>query len=197
MKKNLLLIAVAIIFGLYSCGGTNDNDNNNEKVEEPVCEVENAITVAVQDYYYSMSDTLVFNTSNFEIKESVYTWINDSTITLKLSNYTIEDIVGARTPEQVDINIEINARNGQKLEPGYYGYHAYETGKWSRVTLTTAYGTVWFNWVMGMPEQGGVTIEYIGKDAICGTLALNNEKPEDEMIGIVRVNGTFVYKKAE
>ncbi len=197
MKKNLLLIAVAVAFALVSCGGSTEEKKTDEEVQEPVCEIENSIAVTVQDYYYSMSDTLIFNSSDFEVKASEYNWINDSTVSLKLSNYETKDLVGARSADQVDINIEINARNGEKLEEGYYGYHTYDAGKWSRVTLTTAYGTVWFNWVMGMPEQGGVTIEHIEKDAICGTLALNNEKPENEMIGIVRINGTFVFKKAE
>ena len=142
-----------------------------------------------------MSDTLVFNSPKFEVKNSQYDWINDSTATLKLSNYDPKDLVGARTENQIDINIELNARNGKKLEPGVYKYHDYESGFWSRVTMTTAYGTVWFNWTMGMDESGSVTLEYADKDNICGTLSLNNEKPEDPMIGIVRINGTFVYKK--
>ncbi|PLX06337.1 MAG: hypothetical protein C0596_17865 [Marinilabiliales bacterium] len=198
MKRNLLLIGLATVFALASCGGASEEKTTDEEQDKaPVCEVENGISVTVQDYMYSMSDTLVLNMAEFEVKTSDYKCINDSTVSLKLSNYEVADLVGARTPEQVDINIEINARNGEKLEGGYYGYHAYDTGKWSRVTLTTAYGTVWFNWVSGMPEQGGVTIEYVGEDAICGTLELNNEKPDNDMIGIVRVNGTFVYKETE
>ena len=192
MKRNILLLGLAAVFALASCGSGSDKKTEEEK---PVCEGKNEIAITIQDYYYSMGDTLVFTTPNFEVKHSEYQWINDSTVSLKLSNYEPKDLTGERQENQIDLNIELNARNGKKLEPGYYGYHAYEDGLWSRVTMTTAYGTVWFNWNMGMPEQGGVTIEHIDKDAVCGTLALNVEEPESSMIGIVRVNGTFVYKK--
>lgn len=191
MKKNVLLLGLASVFVLASCGGS-DKKTEDEKI---VCDLKNEIAVTIQDYYYSMTDTLVFNTTNFEVKHSEYNWIDDSTVSLKLSNYEPKDLVGARTEKQIDINIDINARKGKSLEPGYYGYHAYENGLWSRVTLTTAYGTVWFNWSYGQKEQGGITIEHIDKDAVCGTLALNVEAPKDSNIGIVRVNGTFVYKK--
>ncbi len=192
MKRKYLLLGLILTFVLFACNSAKNDNSENE--EEVICEVENTIAVSVQDYYYSMSDTLVYSTPEFNVVSSDYKWINDSTITLRLSNYDPMKLVGARTQEQMDINIEINARKGEKLESGYYGYHEYETGKWSRITLNTVYGTVWFNWISGMPKQGGVTIEYIGKDAICGTINLNNEKPENEMIGIVRVNGTFVHK---
>lgn len=192
MKRNILLLGLAIVFAMASCGGSSDKKTEDEKV---VCDVKNEIAVTIQDYYYSMSDTLVYNTPNFEVKHSEYQWINDSTVSLKLSNYEPKELTGARSEKQIDINIEINARKGKKLDPGYYGYHAYEGGLWSRVTMTTAYGTVWFNWSMGQKDEGGVTIEYVDKDAICGTLALNVEEPTSSMVGIVRVNGTFVYKK--
>ncbi|MDD3685264.1 MAG: hypothetical protein PHE56_00720 [Bacteroidales bacterium] len=192
MKRNILLLGLAAVFTLASCGGSTEKKTEEEK---PVCEGKNEIAITIQDYYYSMSDTLVYTTPNFEVKHSEYQWINDSTVVLKLSNYEPKDLTGARQESQIDLNIELNARKGKKLEPGYYGYHSYEEGLWSRVTMTTAYGTVWFNWNAGMPEQGGVTIEHVDEDAVCGTLALNVEAPESSMIGIVRVNGTFVYKK--
>jgi hypothetical protein len=191
MKRNLLLLGLVAVFALASCGGAKETKED----EKPVCEGKNEIAMTIQDYYYSMSDTLVYTTPEFEVKSSSYSWVNDSTVILVLSNYEPKDLTGERQEDQIDLNIEINARNGKKLEPGFYGYHAYDSGLWSRVTMTTAYGTVWFNWNMGMAEQGGVTIEYVGKDAMCGTLALNVEEPESPMIGIVRVNGTFVYKK--
>ncbi|MDD2635706.1 MAG: hypothetical protein PHW82_09435 [Bacteroidales bacterium] len=191
MKRKYLLLSLVSIFVLFACNGPKKEIQEEKEV---ICGVENSIAVSVQDYYYSMSDTLVYNEPEFDVVNSEYNWINDSTITLKLSNYDPKTIVGSRTEDQMDINIEINARKGEKLEPGYYGYHDYETGKWSRVTLNTVYGTVWFNWVSGMPKAGGLTIEYVGEDDICGTLSLNNEKPENDMIGIVRVNGTFVHK---
>lgn len=188
MKKNILLLGLVVVYALVSCGGAKDGKKEEQK---PVCEGKNSIAITIQDYYYSMNDTLVYSTANFDVKHSEYNWINDSTVTLKLSNYDPKELTGARQESQIDLNIEINARHGKKLEPGYYGYRDYETGLWAGVTMTTAYGTVWFNG----NDQGGVTIEYVGKDAICGTLSLNVEDPDSPMIGIVRTNGTFVYKK--
>ena len=192
MKKLSIFIVPFLAFAIVSCGGSKEQKSEKNEV---VCEVENKIAVTVQDYYYSMSDTLEFNTASFEIKQSKYEWLNDSTVSLKFMNYTEDEFEGRRTENQMDINIELNARKGKKLEPGYYKYHDYESGMWSRVTLTTAYGTVWFNWNMGMPEQGGITIEHVSKEAVCGTLSLNVENPESSTIGIVKVNGPFVYKK--
>jgi len=188
MKKNFLLLGLAVVFALASCGGAKDEKKEEQK---PICEGENAIAITIQDYYYSMNDTLVYSTPNFEVKSSEYIWVNDSSVMLKLLNYDPKELTGARQENQIDLVIEINARNGKKLEPGYYAYREYETGLWSGVTMTTAYGTVWFNG----NDQGGVTIENIDKDAICGTLSLNVEHPDQPSVGIVRVNGDFVYKK--
>lgn len=196
MKKNFLLLGLAVAFALVSCGGAKEESKDEETEEKaPVCQVENSIAVTIQDYHYQMSDTLEFATADFEVIASEYTWINDSTVSFKLSNYDPKDLVGARTPEQVDINVDIYARKGKSLEPGYYALSDYQSGMYSTATFATAYGKVWFNWVMGMPKQGGVTIEYVGEDAICGTFSINNEKADNDMIGIVRLNGTFVHKK--
>ena len=197
MKNCLILLAIASVFVLMSCGGVKDEKESDKDVVAPICEMENSISVSVQDYHYSMSDTLKLDLTDFEVKASDYMWIDDSTVSLKISNYTIEELLGSKTPEQLDIIIDINARKGEILEGGYYGYQAYEEGKWSRVTLLTAYGTVGFHSLPDMPDEGGVTIEHISKDAICGTLAINVDNPEDPMIGTVKLNGTFVHKEKE
>lgn len=193
MKKTYFLTALIAVFALVSCGGGAKKDNKDD--EKAVCGGKNAIAITIQDYHYGMSDTLVFATSDFVIKNSDFKWLNDSTVSLKLSNYEQKELVGERAEDQIDLNIELRARKGKKLSPGYYGYMDYESGMSSSVTMTTAYGTVYFNWFSGMPDQGGVTVEHVSKDAVCGTLALNVEKPDSPTIGIVRVNGTFVYKK--
>lgn len=189
MKKNILLLGLAVVFALASCSGA--KENNNKEENKPVCDVENSIAITIQDYYYSMIDTFVYTTPNFEVKHSEVNWFNDSTVSIKLSNYDPDDLTATPQLEQIDLNIELNARHGKKLEPGYYGYRDYESGLWAGVTMSTAYGTVWFNG----NDQGGVTIEHIAKDAICGSLELNVDSPESPMIGTVKLNGTFVYKE--
>ena len=196
MKKNVLLLVIACVFALVSCGGASD-EKKTEEVVKPVCEVENSFSVTIQDYHYAMSDTLVFDAPNFEVKASEYTWLDDSTLSVKLSNYTIEEVLGYQEPAQLDISFILSARQGKKLDAGYYGYNDYPSGQYCQVSLHTAYGEVWFNRLPEMPEEGGITIEYLSEDDICGTFALNVEKPDDEYIGIVKLNGTFVHKNAK
>ncbi len=195
MKKSLFVIGILVSFALISCNGNSKKDENKDKKEEVFCEVENDISIRLKNYMYQMSDTLELNIDKFEVKSSEYTWINDSTISLKLLNYDKSEMLAERTEDQIDILVEIGTRDGKKLEEAYYGYHEYESGRWAGVKLITAYGSVYFNWVAGMPETGGVTIEHIGKDDICGTFSLNTEKPDDPVMGIVKLNGTFVHKK--
>ncbi len=188
MKKNFLLLGLAAVFALASCGGAKDTKTEEGKV---VCEGKNAIAITIQDYYMGMSDTLVFTTPNFDVKYTEYVWINDSSLTLKMCNYEPKDLSGERKESQIDLNVELKGTHGKKIEPGFYGYYAYESGLSCAVTMTTAYGRVYFNG----SDQGGITLEYADKDAICGTFSLNVEKPNSSSYGIVRTNGTFVYKR--
>ena len=97
MKKNHLLLVLIAGFAMFSCGGAKSDENENKDEKQTICDVENGIAVSVQDYYYSMSDTLIYSTPDFQIVNSDYKWINDSTITLKFSNYDPKTIVGAKT----------------------------------------------------------------------------------------------------
>ncbi len=192
MKFYVFFTLATISLLVFSCGQATKTD---EKNVESYCDMENDFYLTIRDYYHSMSDTLVVDNYKFEVKQSKFDWINDSTVSLKLKNYTSDEFIGQHQENQFDVIIEINARKGKKLTEGFYAYHDYESGLWSRVTIITVYGSVWFNWLFGMPKQGGVNIEHISKDAICGTLNLNVEDPSNSIIGIVKLNGDFSYKK--
>ena len=203
MKK---LALFAMIFGsliLASCGGgkeKNDSDNDttqvvDKKTAQDVCVNENKISVTVKDYEMIEGQDFVFEASNFEVKMSSYTYKNDSTAEFKMSNYTQEELVGDRLPEQVDIFVELHAKNGKTLDAAVYPYQEWDNDYWSKVNIITSDGTVWFNWFSGMPEQGDVVIDFIDKDNVCGSFNLNVEKPDSPTIGTVRLNGTFSILK--
>jgi len=204
MKKLALIAMIAGSFIIASCGGGKEenNDNNNDSTQvvdevtaEDVCVNENAMTVTVKDHELNDNTDFVFETANFEVKMDDYKYVNDSTAEFTLSNYSTEELVGDRLPEQVDIFVELHAKNGKTLEPAIYPYQEWENDYWSKVNIITSEGTVWFNWVMGMPEQGDVVIDFIDEKNICGSFKLNVEKPENASIGIVRLNGTFNIAK--
>lgn len=195
MKKIYLIALTLLIIILVSCGGAKQNPETIKDTQPPICDTKNEITLTIQNYMYEMSDSLSICNMNFEVKSSEYIWINDSTISLILSNYVFDELIGAKTLDQMDILLEINARNGQMLEPGVYGHNDYISGKYCRIEFQTAYGDVWFNGEPGVSDNGSITINHIDKKAICGTLSFNNDKPDDPMIGTVKANGTFVHKE--
>jgi hypothetical protein len=200
--RNLCLIAAAILMSsilMISCGTESKSKHDDEdKTPQANCQGENEIAVFVSNYEYGMSvEDFVFDVPRFEVKQVEYKYENDSNASVKLMNYAEEEIEQGRLDSYVDINIDIRAKDGAKLGAGEYKYNDYDSSLWSRVTLRTSAGIVWFNWVMGMPHQGYVQIKHICPDEVCGTLNLNVEKPEDEHIGIVKVNGTFSFSTVE
>ncbi|MCK9499338.1 MAG: hypothetical protein M0Q45_07520 [Bacteroidales bacterium] len=191
-KSIILLLAILILF--FSCSQSDKKETENNEVES-FCDYENEIEMTVKGYYDKMSDTLLIENYEFDVKQSDLEWINDSSLVLRLMNYLEEDFYGKLDEDQYEIIISINARKGKKLSEEFYAYHDYNSGLWSRVNIVTSLGTVWFNWVSGMPAQGGVSLDYIGENQICGVLNLNVENLNSPYIGIVKLNGKFSHKK--
>lgn len=201
-----LLMGLSLVF--FSCGNNGDKTGNDSgskdsqpKAEEPekaefedICKDQNAISITIKDYKYSMKGKYEFETANYEVKQSSWSMSSDSTASLTLKNYTQEELVGDRKDKQVDIIVEFRSRNGKKIGEGDYIYNDSQKDFSSSVQMLTSKGTVYFNWVMGMPEQGSVKLRYAGSDGVCGTFALASEKPESDMIGTVRLNGNFMVK---
>jgi len=189
MKRFYIFYYFIIIIIFISC-----NNKENKGQTEP-CNIENKISLKISNYMYEMKDTLNFETSELKVQHTEYTWENDSTVLLKLYNFNPNENNFERKPEDIIINVELNARKGKLLEAGDYPYHEYENGLWSRVTINTVYGIVWFNLTSGMKNQGLVKINYIDKNSVCGEFILNVENPNNTLVGIVKLNGSFVYKK--
>lgn len=203
IKKIALMVITILPFILYSCGGGQKNIENYtdstqvdaENSTQMDCVNENKISLTIKGHQINDKTDFVFETSDFKVKTSSFTYKNDTTAIIKLSNYAQEDVAGNRTADQIDINVELHAKNGNVLKATSYPYQKWHNDFWSKVYIMTNEGSVWFNWVSGMPHQGDVNIRFIDKNNICGTFNLNVEKPENSTIGIVRLNGTFSILK--
>lgn len=203
MKKIILLTGLAAALVLSSCGGSKKTDENTgdsttvktEKGAKDICTYENKISLTIKDYKKGTKKDFQYETANFEVIQSSWKYKNDSTAELKLSNYKQEELTGDRKDDQVDIIVKFRARKGEKLKGGVYPYNEYSENHDCGVTMMTSTGEVWFNWSAGMPEQGDVTVDFIDKDNVCGSFALNVEKPTADWIGTVRLNGTFKVSK--
>ena len=204
MKKIILLPAVLLAaFAISSCGsdGQSPADDSEKKdsvnVEAPkasfaeMCKEGNSITMTIKGYKYGMTGDFAYETSNFEVKQSSFHMLNDSTAEMKLSNYAAADLVGDRKDDQVDIVAEFHTQKGKKFDGTTFTYMDYANNASCSITMTTSKGTVYFNWVDGMPDQGGATINFAEDGKACGKFNLNVEAPGNEQIGTVRLNGAF------
>ena len=204
MKKYMLIPAMLFAaFSISSCGDAESRDGDSldkDSVvvkEEPksafadMCKGASNIAVTIKDYKYDMSGDYAFETGNFEVKQSNIEWTNDSNAIITLKNYAAGDLVGDRKDDQVDIVIQLFARHGKDIAPATYKHSATDMDYSSFTTMTTSKGKVYFNWSLGMDEQGSVKIDYIEADQACGSFNLSVEKPGSNQIGTVRLNGSF------
>jgi len=199
MEKKLLFLATAIVVAFFvaSCGGNKTERDGSadstkaEKTAKDVCSNETSVSMTVQGYEATKDSALDIIYPEFDVKATTFVMKNDSLAEFKMMNYRQEELVGKRKPEQVDILVELHSRKGKKLEPGVYDYHDYQGEYFSMVKINTFQGAVWFNWSMGMPETGNVTVDFIDKNNICGSFNLNVEAPHNKNMGIVRLNGPF------
>jgi hypothetical protein len=203
--KTVVLACSAVM--LFSCGSKKDGETNGAdstkkdsvvvKEEAPVmnfgdaCKSENAISVVIKDYKYGMKGKYAMETTNFEVKQYKINWMTDSTAEVSLMNYTPEEMKGELKDNQVEIYMYLSTRNGKKLGPGVYNYSSEKGDMAASFKMYTAKGTAYFNWSMGNPDPGNVTLNYISSSGICGTFNMNVDLPKEETIGTVKLNGTF------
>ncbi len=203
MKKIILPAMLIATMLLVSCGGSGTDSaadstgKDSAQAEAPkptygeMCKDASKIAITVKGYKYGMSGDYTLEMGNFEVKQSSIVWSTDSTATLTLKNYASADLVGDRKDDQVDILVDLRSRHGKKIEAATYKHSDGEGDYSSFTTMLTSKGTVYFNWVASMPEQGIVKLDFIEGDKACGTFTLAVEKPDSEQIGTVRINGTF------
>lgn len=205
MKKSLIYLAFAgmSVFAV-SCGneaneeakeGSETGETTQQVVEEEVlptfeetCQSATDVFLQVEGYEYGLSEAFTYN-GKFDVKRSQYVVLNDSTAELKMYNYDL----GEDTGNNLEIYVKLNAKNGNVLNAENYAYQDWESNYWSKVNIISPKGTVWFNWVSGMPEQGTVKIDFVDADHVCGNFMLEVNKPENNTIGHVVLNGSFSY----
>lgn len=205
MKKYFIYLTLAIpLIGMVSCGGAEETstsedgeasteETTEEVVEEEVqptfeeiCTAATDIFLQVEDYEYGLTEAFTYN-GTFEAKRTQWTVLTDSTAELKIYNYDL----GEDTGNNLEIFVALNAKNGNLLSPAQYPYQDWENDFWAKVNVIAPQGTVWFNWVSGMPDQGTVQIDYVDKDHVCGQFILEVNQPDNNTIGHVVLNGAF------
>lgn len=190
---------------LFSCSTEVKTDEKKKdepkkeevKVEEKVdgfpelCNYETDIYLKVKDYKYGMEkDPLEFD-GKFNVVRAEWTKKNDSTAHLKLYNF---DLGAPDTDTNLQISVKYLSRNGAKLPAGAYDYSASDKDISSSARIISSKGTVYFNWVMGMPEQGFSKLNFNDESQACGAFDYEVNKPESETIGHVVLKGNWVKK---
>ena len=198
MKKAIKLVASSAFMLLFlaSCGesdSTSDaspeasNENKEPVKEEVVCEESNDIYLEISKYGYQFDESFEYK-GKLEIVRTDWTKMSDSTATLSLYNYALG-------VEEADTNFEIRvnfrARHGKLLEETAYPYSDYQADFDAGVTIICPKGTVYFNWNMGMPEQGTVSIVHLNDKNVCGKFKLKVDKQDSKTIGKVVLDGIW------
>jgi len=195
MKIYKISAAVIALSMLASCGG--DSEESTEETEETVeevgptfeesCTEGNDVFVQIEKYGSGFDSTFSYN-GKVEIVRSEWNVANDSTATLNLYNY---ELGAADTNTNFQILAEFHGKNGEKLQEGSYGYNAYDENLWAKINIITPLGTIWFNWVSSMPDQGYASINYFDNDGACGEFVLEVNKPNNTTIGHVVLKGPW------
>lgn len=187
MKKIIFpFLLIGGIFTFYSCGGDAGEETTEEGTENP-CSGKNNVFFQVERYGYQFDSTYVFN-GDFKVARSEWVLTNDSTATLNLYNF---ENGAASSDNNLTINVEFHSKNGKKIEPGIYPYMEYSADYWSRATINSPKGTIYFNWFAGMPKQGHVELKYADKDVACGKFSLSVDKQDRTTVGHVVLNGDW------
>lgn len=213
MKNYILFPALLLTtLAVSSCGDDREKDRQDSirrdsimrdsivRVEqsrspyEKLCTSPSNFALTIKNYDHDMSGKYAFETSDFEVKQSNIEWTNDSNAIITLKNYDANEFSGNRNDNQVDIVIELTARLGNKIGAATYKHNGPELEYSSMTTIVTSKGKVFFNWMIGMDEQGEVRIDYIEGNEACGAFMLAVDKPDNKKIGVVRLNGNFRTK---
>lgn len=190
---NLLSIAVAGGL-LLSCEGQLEGDTDTQEYTEAPgptfeaeCTADNEVFFQLENYGYQYDTNVTFN-GTLDIVRTEWLVKNDSTAELKMYNY---ELGAPDTSSNYQVYVELHTKNGETLQPGSYAYHEWDANMWSKVNIISSTGTVYFNWSMGMPEQGHVSLNYFDDDNACGEFVLEVNKPDATTIGHVVLKGSW------
>lgn len=212
MKKKITLLVsflLSLTF-LTSCGGgskENTSKDGNAKKEDTKkaveCKPTQNLTFQVKGYKFGMKGDFAFN-GKFEVKKawfvpgkSTYTE-NGKTdpvekVDVYLANYETADKNTPAKDEEILIKFTLYAK-AAKIEPQAFKKGVSDT-YYSTIDVQTTKGKVYFNWLAGMPEEGNIVVTSFDGNKLCGEINLKVDKPTDDKIGTVALNGTFYAEK--
>jgi len=191
MKKLVFYSALFIFFLLSACGNKKEENAAGSTESEKVCSKNSHFRLEINKEKLNNNESFSFKTNDFEIQSVVYSMKSDSVADIRISNYSSEEFSGSLNDEQIDICISLYSKNGKRLKPGLYRYLDFDADYYSKVNIVTSKGVIWFNWVSGMPVQGGVEVYQIDKVAACGVADLTVDKIDNKSIGVVKLSGNF------
>lgn len=192
MKKILFgfFAVVSVSWMLTSCGGKPKTDDSTATENECVKETSMSLYVDKK----GLKDDMSFITadSTFKINDQEFVFINDSSAEIKLKGVSK---LASGADNDVVVDVSLFAKNGKTLQAGIYRNMDFESDLFAKVSLKTGAGTIWFNWATGMPDPGAVKINQIDRSSVCGSVHLNVDKPDNNSIGVVKLNGNFFIEE--
>ncbi|HBG71340.1 MAG: hypothetical protein A2W93_01510 [Bacteroidetes bacterium GWF2_43_63] len=188
-----LIVSVLLLFS--SCGGkqrAGSSDADDSLSAKNECVKETSLTLFVDKKGLKENKGFITGDSVFAINKQKFIFTNDSVAEIYLDGI-VKLASGAE--DKVSIAISLYTKNGIKINPGIYKNMDFDNDYFAKVSLQTEAGTIWFNWASGMPDPGAITINQIDRNTVCGSVHLNVDKPDNNSIGIVKLNGNFYIEK--
>ncbi|HAI77203.1 MAG TPA: hypothetical protein DCM08_13260 [Microscillaceae bacterium] len=202
---------LAVVVFARCGGGGKDEVKSKDGAEASKTETKKAaectpnqnLTFLVKGYKFGMKGDFAFD-GKFEVKKAwfvpgkgTYTENGKTTPTEKvevyLANYETADKNTPAKDEEMLIKFTLYAK-GVKLEPQSYKKGTQGT-YYASIDIETTKGKVYFNWLAGMPEEGNIVVTSFDGNKLCGEIKLKVDKPTDDKIGTVALNGTFYAEK--
>lgn len=192
MKTNILylFLIASVSLLLASCGGKQKTDDSAASQNE--CVKESSLSLFVDKKDLKDNKTFITVDSAFKINDEKFVFVNDSTAEIKVKGISK---LASGADNDVVVEVSLFAKNGKTLQAGIYKNMDFESDLFSKVSLKTNAGTIWFNWATGMPDPGAVKINQIDRNSVCGSVQLNVDKPDNNSIGVVKLNGNFFIEK--
>jgi hypothetical protein len=217
MKKLSLyfsLMLVVAVFARCGSGGKDEakskdgaeaskTETKTEKKKAAECTPNQNLTFKVKGYKFGMEGDFVFD-GKFEVKKAwfepgkgTYTekgkTVPVDKVDVRLANYDPTENSNPTKDGDILIKFTLYAKDG-KLEPQTYKKGT--MGKYyTTIDIHTTKGIVYFNWTADMPEEGNIDVTNFDGNKLCGEIKLKVDKPTDDKIGTVALNGTFYAEK--
>ena len=190
MKTTILFLMASAFLLLTSCGGKNKagSGDGSDNAADNECVKQTSLSLFVDKKDLKDNKTFITSDSMFKINSQEFVFVNDSMAEIQFSGVSK---LSSGAKSNVIVEISLQANNGKTLHSGIYKNMDFKSDYFAKVNINTGSGTIWFNRVSGMPETGAVNIHQINSNSVCGSIHLNVDKPDNNSIGVVKLNGNF------